>query len=225
MHTPNATRSPGTASPANDAPTTGALAAAVSSTPATTPGPAAPGSTAAGPAAAGWAASVSTAAGPTAPGSTAPGSGAAGWAGGRRLRASDAEREQVAAILRAAMTEGRLTLEEGEERLGHLYAARFRDELGPVTADLPDGGRPALAETPQARSALRRDLRRHAAVVAGIAVALSTLWLLSGAEFFWPAIPLAFLVMGLIRHARFGHYRYRYSYRHHVAPWNGPGRH
>jgi hypothetical protein len=142
--------------------------------------------------------------------------------GPNRLRTSDTEREQVAEILRAAMGEGRLTLEEGEERLGRVYAAKFRDELAPLTADLPDHGRPALARTPQAQAATRRGVRRHAGAVAFVAVVLTGLWALSGAHFFWPAIPLIFLVMGLMRHARYGHYRTEYSYRHHVAPWNAP---
>ena len=144
--------------------------------------------------------------------------------GPNRLRTSDQEREQVAEILRAAMTEGQLTLEEGEERLGAAYAAKFRDELGPLTADLPGGGRAALANTPQARAATRRDLRRHAGVVMVVAVVLTGLWVLSAAHFFWPIIPLAFLVTGLFRHARYGHYRREYSYAHRVAPWNAPDR-
>jgi hypothetical protein len=142
--------------------------------------------------------------------------------GPHRLRTSDSEREQVAEILRAAMTEGRLTLQEGEERLGTVYATRFRDELAPLTADLPDGGRRALAETPQARTATRRDVRRHAGMVVFVALLLTGVWALSGAHFFWPAIPLAFLVMGLVRHARWGHWSPEYSYRHHVRPWNMP---
>jgi hypothetical protein len=143
--------------------------------------------------------------------------------GPHRLRTSDTEREQVAEILRAAMTEGRLTLEEGEERLGGVYAARYRDELSPLTADLPDGGRRALAETPQARAATRRGLRRHAGAVVMVALVLTGLWALSGAHFFWPVIPLAFLVMGLVRHARFGHWSHHHHHRHQVAPWNAPG--
>jgi len=142
--------------------------------------------------------------------------------GPQRLRASDTEREQVAEMLRAAMGEGRLSLEEGEERLRRVYAATFRDELAPLTSDLPDNGRRALAETPKARAATRRDLRRHAGVIVSIAAILTGVWVLSGAHFFWPAIPLFFLVMGLIRHARYGRYRPEYSYRHHVAPWNAP---
>ena len=142
--------------------------------------------------------------------------------GPHRLRTSDTEREQVAEILRAAMAEGRLTLQEGEERLGAVYAARFRDELAPLTDDLPDGGRRAHTETPQARVATRRALRRHAGAVVAVAALLTTLWALSGAHFFWPAIPLAFLVVGLVRHARWGHWSPEYSYRHHVRPWNMP---
>jgi hypothetical protein len=144
------------------------------------------------------------------------------WSGPNRLRTSDSEREQVAAILRAAMTEGRLTLEEGEERLGVVYAAKFRDELGPLTADLPDGGRPALADTPQAHAATRRDVRRHAGFVGVVALVLTGLWVLSAAHFFWPIIPLAFLVIGLSRHARYGRYQHHHHHPHRVAPWNSP---
>ena len=139
-----------------------------------------------------------------------------------RTRTSDQERERIAEILRAAMSEGRLTLEEGEERLAATYAAKYRDELGPLTADLPDGGRRALADTPEARLATRRGLRRHASFVIAAAAILTGLWALSGAHFFWPAIPLIFLVMGLVRHARWNHYEPRYSYAHRVAPWNRP---
>jgi hypothetical protein len=140
-----------------------------------------------------------------------------------RMRTSDQEREQVAEVLRAAMSEGRLTLGEGEERLAAAYASKYRDELRPLTADLPDGGRRALAETPQARLATRRSLIRHATAVVSVGLILTGLWILSGAEFFWPVIPMIFLVMGLIRHARWRHWEPRYSYAHRVAPWNAPG--
>ncbi|MFF5292159.1 DUF1707 SHOCT-like domain-containing protein [Paractinoplanes globisporus] len=145
------------------------------------------------------------------------------WTGPARMRTSDQEREQIAEILRAAMAEGRLNLEEGEERLAATYAAKYRDELGPLTADLPDGGRRALAETPQARLATRRHLRRHASFVALAALFLTGLWVLSGAHFFWPAIPLVFLVMGLVRHARWRRYGAYYHAQYRVAPWNAPG--
>src|SRR5436305_15005884 len=54
-----------------------------------------------------------------------------------RLRAADADRERVATTVQTAGAEGRLTLEEVEERLGDVYRARFTDELTVLTADLP----------------------------------------------------------------------------------------
>ncbi|GAA3162626.1 hypothetical protein GCM10010451_08290 [Streptomyces virens] len=56
------------------------------------------------------------------------------------LRASDADRERVAEILRDALAEGRLDMEEFEERLDATYAARTYGDLAPITRDLPDRG-------------------------------------------------------------------------------------
>ncbi|MFD8545729.1 DUF1707 domain-containing protein [Streptomyces sp. NPDC059649] len=53
------------------------------------------------------------------------------------LRASDADRERVAEILRDALTEGRLEMAEFDERLEAAYLARTYGELAPLTADLP----------------------------------------------------------------------------------------
>ncbi|MFG2788769.1 DUF1707 domain-containing protein [Streptomyces sp. NPDC048419] len=55
------------------------------------------------------------------------------------LRASDADREQVAEVLRDALAEGRLDMEEFEERLEATYKARTYGELTPITRDLPVG--------------------------------------------------------------------------------------
>ena len=52
------------------------------------------------------------------------------------LRASDADRERTADLLRQAAGEGRLTVEELEERLHTTYAARTHRELERLTADL-----------------------------------------------------------------------------------------
>jgi hypothetical protein len=60
---------------------------------------------------------------------------------GAHLRISDAERHAVAEILRDAAAQGRLTLEELEERLEQSYSARTYGDLVPLTADLP-GARP-----------------------------------------------------------------------------------
>ncbi|MEU2926262.1 DUF1707 domain-containing protein [Streptomyces sp. NPDC007251] len=61
------------------------------------------------------------------------------------LRASDADRERVAEVLRDALAEGRLDMGEFEERLDAAYKARTYGELAPLTRDLPAGGAPAPA--------------------------------------------------------------------------------
>lgn len=54
------------------------------------------------------------------------------------IRASDAERERSVALLRDAVGEGRLTLEEFSERVGLAHAARTDQELASLVRDLPD---------------------------------------------------------------------------------------
>ncbi|WP_229924550.1 DUF1707 SHOCT-like domain-containing protein [Streptomyces sulfonofaciens] len=62
------------------------------------------------------------------------------------MRASDADRERVAEHLRDAVAEGRLDMEEFQERLEATYRARTYGELAPITRDLPAaGGGGALA--------------------------------------------------------------------------------
>ncbi|GGQ53110.1 DUF1707 SHOCT-like domain-containing protein [Streptomyces althioticus] len=56
------------------------------------------------------------------------------------LRASDADRERVAEVLRDALAEGRLDMEEFQERLDATYQARTYGELAPITRDLPGSG-------------------------------------------------------------------------------------
>ncbi|MEV1167131.1 DUF1707 domain-containing protein [Nonomuraea sp. NPDC049784] len=52
------------------------------------------------------------------------------------LRASDADRERIAQVLQDAHADGRLTLDELEERLGVLYSARTLGQLAELTTDL-----------------------------------------------------------------------------------------
>nr|WP_242624956.1 DUF1707 domain-containing protein [Krasilnikovia cinnamomea] len=54
------------------------------------------------------------------------------------MRAADADRQQVAARLRAALDEGRLDLGEYDERLQQAYAAKTYGELDLLLTDLPD---------------------------------------------------------------------------------------
>ncbi|MEV0746700.1 DUF1707 domain-containing protein [Streptomyces sp. NPDC050273] len=61
------------------------------------------------------------------------------------MRASDAERERVAEVLREAVAEGRLQMEEFEQRLDATYKARTHVELEPLVRDLPAPGGGAVA--------------------------------------------------------------------------------
>ncbi|MFE2294422.1 DUF1707 domain-containing protein [Streptomyces sp. NPDC059452] len=66
------------------------------------------------------------------------------------MRASDAERERIAELLREAVAEGRLEMDEFEQRLETAYAARTHGELEPLVRDLPA---PGTAVTPVGSSA------------------------------------------------------------------------
>jgi hypothetical protein len=60
------------------------------------------------------------------------------------ILASDAERERGIALLRHAVGEGRLTLEEFSERVELAYAARTDQELGDLVRDLPGDLAPSV---------------------------------------------------------------------------------
>ena len=66
------------------------------------------------------------------------------------MRISDAERHEVADVLRRAAGEGRIDLAELDERLEAAYAAKTYADLVPITADLP-ATRPAGAQPAPAR--------------------------------------------------------------------------
>jgi hypothetical protein len=56
-----------------------------------------------------------------------------------RMRISDADRHRVAEVLREAAGEGRLDLDELDERLELTFAAKTYADLVPITADLHAG--------------------------------------------------------------------------------------
>jgi hypothetical protein len=62
---------------------------------------------------------------------------------GYNMRVGDADREGVAAQLRESYADGRLTLEELNERLDQAFAAKTRADLDAVLRDLPHTVRPA----------------------------------------------------------------------------------
>lgn len=55
------------------------------------------------------------------------------------MRISNDDRERVARVLNDAMAEGRLTVNELEERLDKVYAAKTFGDLEPLLRDLPIG--------------------------------------------------------------------------------------
>jgi Domain of unknown function (DUF1707)/Cell wall-active antibiotics response 4TMS YvqF len=68
-----------------------------------------------------------------------------------QLRASDADRDQVAEVLHTAYAEGRISLDEHAERTSAALEARTFDDLTALTSDLvPAAPRPTLALVPQA---------------------------------------------------------------------------
>jgi hypothetical protein len=70
---------------------------------------------------------------------------------GQAIRASDGERDHLVALLQRHFADGRLTQDELEERVGAALAARTRDQLRGLTADLPG------ADVRPARSAIAPD--------------------------------------------------------------------
>ncbi len=112
-------------------------------------------------------------------------------------RAGDLDRDRVAALLREALAEGRLDIDELNQRLDATYRAKTFGELAVLTSDLPAPSVPAPApaprpvvEPPQPQS----DRRELAAAWTAWAVAVSinvVIWLLvsfsaGGAVYFWP---------------------------------------
>jgi hypothetical protein len=62
----------------------------------------------------------------------------------KHLRVSDDEREFVAERLRVAAGEGRIGLDELEDRISTVYTAKTYAELEPVTRDLPAAASPGV---------------------------------------------------------------------------------
>jgi fatty acid desaturase len=113
------------------------------------------------------------------------------------LRASDGDRERTVDELRAHAADGRLTVEELEERVQRALAARTIGELTSLTRDLPNQVPPAHPDSPH-----RRRRRPEVRVFLAVMALLIAIWALSGAGYFWPVWPLVgwgFFVSDLAR--------------------------
>jgi hypothetical protein len=74
------------------------------------------------------------------------------------LRISDTDRHRVAEHLREAAGDGRIDLDELDERLAATYAARTYADLVPITRDLPS--RPVYPDAPERQ--------RHLAILSSV---------------------------------------------------------
>ena len=109
---------------------------------------------------------------------------------GLRARASDAERERVVAALGAAAGEGRLTIDEADERIAAALQARFRGELDALTADLPDD-----RDRGRGRRPARRRPSPALVSVALLAVVFVAIAAATHGHAFFPVVPIVFLLL------------------------------
>ena len=85
-----------------------------------------------------------------------------------QLRVGDADRHRVAEILRRAAGDGRLGLDELDQRLEATFAAKTYADLVPITVDLPErlAGPESLPASP-APAALDLEPEKHLAILSG----------------------------------------------------------
>jgi len=118
------------------------------------------------------------------------------------LLVSDADRARVAAELRTHFETGRLTLEEFQDRLDEVHAARTETQLSQVLRQLPPAKRPSV----NPRDTRWRSLALQYALVNVIAVLI---WFFGGANGdFWPKWVLLVTLIMFTRRA-FGHRHHR----------------
>lgn len=78
-----------------------------------------------------------------------------------------------------------------------MYSAKYTDDLVALTSDLP---KPAPKRRPVVFG--HPAVRIHLAVAVVLSVLLIVRWTASGAPFFWPAMPMFWLAMSVLVHAR-----------------------
>ena len=103
--------------------------------------------------------------------------------------ASDLEREEAAGLVSHAVGEGRLSIEEGGQRIDAVLRARHRHELAGLVADLPLRA-PAATARRFAAAPIRFALLAAAAAVVLAAVLLQALAGL------WEVWPIAVVAVG-----------------------------
>lgn len=106
-----------------------------------------------------------------------------------KVRASDEERDRCQRALALAFAEGRLEVDELEQRMAGAATAITRADLRALTRDLPM--RPARERTAWLRRVNRRMLTAHAATWATLNGGLIGIWATTGQGDFWPGAVVA----------------------------------
>ena len=124
------------------------------------------------------------------------------------MRASDADREIVRAMLADAYADGRLTREEYDDRLNTLYGSRTLGEVPSLVTDLvpPDDppAAPALPPTADLRTRgarkWRKDVEESFAAFLVPSIICIVIWIaVTGRGFFWPAFPMLITGLNLVK--------------------------
>lgn len=106
------------------------------------------------------------------------------------LRASDADRERIANDLREHYADGRLTMEEFDERIDAVYKAKTFGELAPLTADLPAPPPDPAVQKAEARRRRIAALRAVWGSWLTVSIICTMIWLISvlsgHPSTFWP---------------------------------------
>jgi Domain of unknown function (DUF1707) len=121
------------------------------------------------------------------------------------MRASDADRDVVRAVLADAYSDGRLTREEYDERLGTLYSSRTLGELPALVADLvsadsPPAPLPGADLRERGARKWRKDVEEALAGFLVPSIICTVIWVaFSAGSFFWPIFPILFLGINLVK--------------------------
>jgi hypothetical protein len=117
------------------------------------------------------------------------------------LRASDEDRERVAAEIREHFAQGRLSGAELDERLNAAFAAKTAGELDTLTVDLPGLAVPAeRTELAVRRGKLSRELVQQTGAALVPFLVCTLVWVIGGAHgSFWPIWALIFPIVVLAR--------------------------
>lgn len=112
------------------------------------------------------------------------------------LRAADRDRDEVAEILREQYAQGRLTMEEFDERSTAAAGAKTMGDLRALTVDLPTPAEPR----PEPWSPTRMRWIGIAGVLAAVAVVAGAAY----AGHYVLAFPTWLIILIVVRHARGG---------------------